>query len=279
MPADFKRNITIGCDPELFLQNEKGEIVSAHNLIPGSKAAPFKTKYGAIQVDGVAAEINTTPTDRYDYFNMYIRETLNDVQTRVPEHRLLFQPVAVFGKEYFDSLPDDVKLLGCDPDYNAWTGQVNPAPSCDTYMRTAAGHVHIGWTNVDNPMDESHFEDCRILAKQLDYCLGVYTLLWDNDSRRRQMYGRAGAFRSKTYGLEYRTPSNMWLRHESLWTQVFSMAYTAIDGLVSGQGKIFEDEFGDQVRKVIDGNDYEFVRDGQLKKTWHQYQRFDWPRW
>lgn len=280
MPSDLKRSITVGCDPEIFLSDSSGNVVSAHNLIPGTKARPYPTKYGAVQVDGVAAEINTTPTERWDVFQMYVRETMKELQAMVPKHKFEIKPCNIFNKEYFDTLPEETKLLGCDPDYNAWTGQVNPAPSAENkFLRTAAGHIHVGWTNVDNPMDETHFEDCRIVAKQLDYCLGVYTLLWDNDSRRRELYGRAGAFRPKKYGIEYRTPSNMWLRHDGLAGQVFNMAYTAVNGLISGDQIIFEDKFGDEARKVIDGNEYEFVRDGGLKRQWHQWQRFDWPRW
>ncbi len=279
MPAEPKRNITIGCDPEVFLADKSG-IVSAHNLIPGTKKIPHAVKYGAVQVDGLAAEINTEPTQRWDYFSMYVKTVMQELRNLAPKHELKIQPVHVFDEKYFKGLPDESKLLGCDPDYNAWTGLVNPAPTCSIpTMRTAAGHIHIGWTKVDNPMDETHFEDCRIVAKQLDYCLGVYTLLWDNDSRRRDLYGKAGAFRPKKYGIEYRTPSNMWLRHEHLYTHVFNMAYTAIEGLISGNSPVFEQKYGDAARRVIDENDYTFVRDGKLKNSWHQFQRFDWPRW
>ncbi len=58
------RPILIGCDPELFVFSEnKKKIVSAHDLLPGTKEEPFAVPCGAIQVDGVAAEFNITPAD------------------------------------------------------------------------------------------------------------------------------------------------------------------------------------------------------------------------
>ena len=41
--------------------------------------------------------------------------------------------------------------------------------------------------------------------------IGIYAQMWDGDHKRRQMYGAAGAFRPKTYGMEYRTLSNKWI--------------------------------------------------------------------
>ena len=47
----------------------------------------------------------------------------------------------------------------------------------------------------------------------MDYTLGLDSLLLDSDTRRRSMYGRAGSFRFKEYGIEYRTLSNFWIKN------------------------------------------------------------------
>ncbi len=38
--------------------------------------------------------------------------------------------------------------------------------------------------------------------------------MYDKDTERRGMYGKAGAFRPKPYGVEYRTLSNAWLSND-----------------------------------------------------------------
>ena len=47
----------------------------------------------------------------------------------------------------------------------------------------------------------------------LDMYLGLPSLIWDRDTKRRSLYGDFGAFRPKPYGLEYRVLSNAWLAH------------------------------------------------------------------
>ena len=60
-------------------------------------------------------------------------------------------------------------------------------------------------------MEPSHIEACRIMVKSMDVLLGAGSCFYDKDRKRRQLYGKAGAFRPKAYGVEYRSLSNAWL--------------------------------------------------------------------
>ena len=51
----FGQEILIGCDPEVAVVDEKGELVSAHGLIKGTKDNPQLVKNGMVQVDGAIA--------------------------------------------------------------------------------------------------------------------------------------------------------------------------------------------------------------------------------
>lgn len=219
-------SLTIGADPELFVYNSKTQkYVSAHDLFPGSKYDPFMTAKGAVQVDGVAAEFNIAPADEVEKFIENIQHTtsLMKMMLKNKDLSLVAEPVAYFDQEYFDALPDDAKALGCTPDFNAWTEKVTPTPSTNEPFRTGSGHIHLGFTedSVD-PNEPSHFHDCCEIVKQLDAVLYIPSHAWDQDTKRRSLYGKMGAFRPKPYGCEYRVLSNRWVSDPDLMEWIFA---------------------------------------------------------
>ena len=252
------RNFTIGCDPEIFLV-ESGPIrsgFSAVGVCPGTKAAPWGVNGGAVQVDGMALEVNVHPSRTRGEFKTNITNVLTDLKTFVPEGVMLDMgnPYMEFDPAYLAIQPPEAIELGCEPDYNGWTGDVNPRPNATVNFRTAAGHIHIGWeANEKDPYgNKEHFQLCCDMAKQMDYYVGIYSLLWDPDNRRRALYGGAGAFRAKSYGFEYRTPSTAWLASEELQDFVFDASMKAVIDFFDGDRPA--DIFGDEARKIIDEN-------------------------
>lgn len=263
MPSDVSiPTITVGCDPELFVSDGQ-KIVSAHAFIPGSKASPFSVASGAVQPDGVAAEFNTVPAFNGGEMRTHCQTVLQQLKGYLPSgHKLVIEPVAFFDEEVWKTIPKEVQVLGCNPDFNAWTGEANPVPNDpDEFpkMRTASGHIHLGWTKDQDPKDAMHFEDCRVVAKQLDYWVGLWTLLFDPDDRRRKMYGRAGAFRPKPYGIEYRTPSNMWLKSSSLMEWIGDASIKALVRVFTGQ--LMEEKYGDLAQTIINENNFFWYED------------------
>lgn len=229
--------ITIGCDPEVFVKDRNGEFVSAHGMIPGTKQNPHRVPCGAVQVDGNALEFNIDPASTANQFVTNIKTVYAQLRQMVPGFNLAIEPTAVFDKAYWDRLPDAAKELGCDPDFCAWDGKVNDRPKTDEPFRTAAGHIHIGWYPEGEYVDVgdySHFEDCCTVAQQLDCYVGVFSTMWDTDQKRRSLYGKAGCFRPKPYGIEYRTLSNAWLKSEELMVWVFNQTQKAMDDLENG---------------------------------------------
>lgn len=225
----------VGCDPEVFVRNpNSGQFVSAHNMIKGDKKNPFKVPDGAVQVDGMALEFNIDPAEDAGQFVRNVKSVYNTLQGMVPGYELVNHPFVDFGEEYMKTQPEEAKELGCDPDFNAWTSLENPRPDGERSFRTAAGHIHIGWTEDMDVSDPSHFQDCIEVAKQMDWALGVPSLLWDQEDRRRSMYGNWGAFRPKPYGCEYRTLSNAWLNSEALMEHIFNTVQLAMNDLAGG---------------------------------------------
>ena len=110
------------------------------------------------------------------------------------------------------------RVFGCEPDYNAWTGEVNPKPHCDNpNLRSAGGHIHVE-TDLDR----------RAVIQAMDLFLGVPSVLMDKGEERRKLYGAAGSYRSKPYGVEYRTLSNFWIFDEKLIKWVWNNTEEAL---------------------------------------------------
>lgn len=217
-------DILVGADPELFAFDKKlGQYVSVHNLLEGDKKNPLPVKDGAVQVDGTAAEFNITAAASEEQFLNRIavvhQQIESIIQKRNPNIVLVSQPWVEYPMDYWKTIPEFNKVLGCDPDYNAYTGQANPRPDPDKIgrpsLRTGSGHVHIGWRKPDDNMNPVHLEDCKTVVKALDkFLLPAIEKHFDNDKVRRELYGKPGAFRPKPYGVEYRVLSNAWVGNE-----------------------------------------------------------------
>lgn len=214
---------TIGSDPEVFLRDKEGNLVSSIGLLGGTKKKPVATPHGFIQEDNVTAEFNSRPASSLDEFienHRLIIQDLNDIL--VP----LDLSVDISGSALFsDELLSHPKarIAGCEPDYNAWTrGRNIPTSYEDTNMRAAGGHLHIGFERAaTDPVSRLAF------TKALDLELGLPSVILDPDYARREMYGKAGSHRPKFLtkdgfdGIEYRVLSNFWLKSEGLLRFVY----------------------------------------------------------
>lgn len=246
-------DILVGADPEVFMF-QNGKAVSAFGAIQGTKDNPFKVKDGAVQVDGMALEFNIDPAMSAEQFKENIRSVMRQLQEMVPGYELNPVPVAHFGFDYINTQPKEAVELGCNPDFNAWyDGQPNPKPDAAMPFRTGAGHVHIGWTNKADIYDPDHRNACIMVIKQMDYYLGLGSLLFDADNQRRQMYGAPGAFRYKPYGCEYRVLSNAWLKDDNLIRWVFDRTVQGVNKLYEGDAAY--NEYGALACGVIKSND------------------------
>jgi hypothetical protein len=231
---------------------KKGVYVSAHNMVPGTKENPHPVDNGAVQVDGMALEFNIHPAGSRQEFVHNMGSVMKQLKAMCPGYRLVADPVAEFGKAYMDEQPEEAKELGCDPDYNAWRmGRENPRPDGDADFRTGAGHIHIGLWSPDIVV-KNHYHIAIELVKQLDFYLGLPSLVYDKDTRRRELYGAAGAYRIKPYGVEYRVLSNKWVSSVRLQQWVYDNTLDAIANLKMGNN--LAERYG-SVQQMINRSD------------------------
>jgi len=255
--------LKIGADPELFCFDKKSNnFISAHTFFPGTKENPFPVQDGALQLDGLAAELNIDPVTNSSDFVTVLESVINTAKKFLPEGvELVAKPSVVFNKEYYDkTIPEINKRLGCTPDFNAWAfGAQNEMPLIETpSLRAAGGHLHLGWTEgKDYETDQEHRTRCIEVVRQLDCCVGLQCLSWDTDDDRRKLYGKAGAMRFKSYGVEYRTPSNDWLSSQEKMKRVFELTKKAYDDMEKGIPYFI----------LVDDNIEEIINTGNRKKA------------
>jgi hypothetical protein len=89
------------------------------------------------------------------------------------------------------------------------------------------GHIHVGY---NNPSSKTNLE----IVKTMDLFLGVPSIILDTDTERRKLYGKAGAFRNKAYGVEYRVLSGFWITNDSLMEFAFNNTMNAIKFINDG---------------------------------------------
>ncbi len=250
--------VQLGSDPELWVV-EDGKVICADGIIKGTKAKPHPVDMGAIQVDGFAVEYNTDPASTLVQWEYNHRTVQQALLASIGENRVLgYAATAFFDEEAFNEAPDEAKILGCEPDYNAWTGRTNDTPDNTNMFRTAGGHIHIQFTKDADINCPHHLLDCYALVKALDLWLGIPSVLMDGDIDRRKMYGGAGAFRPKSYGLEYRTLSNFWTKTPQLRAWAFNNTLSSINWIIKKENFKY---LGSGIERVIATDNRKDARD------------------
>jgi hypothetical protein len=198
----------LGADPEVFLQDQQGKLISVIGYINADKWNPLQIPDMAqgftLQEDNVALEYGIPPAASAEEFVQHIRSVMQRSKDWLPNLSFSNLACAVFPEDQMQH--PAAHMFGCEPDFNAWTKDINPKPRPPhPLMRSAGGHVHIE-TNMDA------FD----VVRRCDLYLGVAASLMDKDSLRKELYGKAGACRPKPYGVEYRTLSNFWIFEDRL---------------------------------------------------------------
>lgn len=211
--------VLVGCDPEYFI-TDGYDFYPACGHLPGTKYEPYEVEDGTVQVDGLAFEMGIKPARNADEFVNRIKKVHGQMNEMVhkafsKEHYICTVPFVKFDKEVFEALPQEYKVLGCLPDYTSdGEQQVPPEGLENEPFRTASGHVHIGWTQDQDPQDPEHIDECMKTARI--HGVGAFfkptTML---EHKRLKYYGSHNAFRPKPYGVELRAPSNRWLSKET----------------------------------------------------------------
>jgi hypothetical protein len=245
-------NVKRGADPELFLRSIQGNIpVTSIGLIGGSKEEPRQLGGGyALQEDNVAVEFNIPPADNKEQFVASLQYVLGYLEQELTPKGLKLDIVPTMEFTEEDLAHPQAQRLGCDPDHNAWTLRENPRPVAPPTLRSSGGHLHIGYDNPD------HDTSIKIIKAHDLFC-GVASVMYDNDTRRRSIYGKAGAHRIKPYGVEYRTLSNYWIKTPELMEWVYNQSEKAIEFV--NKGNKITDKWAKKIIRCINTGDKDLL--------------------
>ena len=216
----FSDQFRFGADPEVFLRDRRGNLVTAREAgVPGTKARPYDLGDGfAVQMDGLAMEFNTPVVDRLSDLQEVARQGLHRCLDLLGDKSLSVNPIitANFKKTAWDSIPDGDKILGCEPSFGMRGGIIRTR--CPARSRYVGGHIHISWgEGLDTQPGSNHDKDCQFL---LQYLTGLPTSC-RGESRYYSGYGKNN-YRPKHYGMEWRSPSSKWVFHGPTWNYVAS---------------------------------------------------------
>lgn len=241
----------LGSDPEVFLFDpQTNQHVSVIGLIKADKWNPLQIgdmpEGFTLQEDNVSLEFGIPPAASADQFVLHIQKVMERSKSWLKRdgRQLDFSKLSctIFPKE--EMKHPMAHIFGCEPDFNAWSGEANtkPAPPHE-HMRSAGGHIH-----VETNKDPVH------VVKMMDLFLSVPAVLMDEGVERKQLYGKAGAHRPKPYGVEYRSLSNFWIFDPKLIRWAWKQTERALNSSIN------VDEYANYIQIAVNENEKMMAR-------------------
>jgi hypothetical protein len=235
MAATLKQPIVdMGCDPELFIRDTAtGRIVASEEALARVPSPSIYSKGVLVVPDGVQAEIHPGHGSCMSGVSQQLAHAIMHWGSELLKKglRLDFTQTIELSEEEFEKLPAKSRVLGCMPSFNIYEPDSQLGVDGSTYRkRSCGGHVHMGFLNPTTPENHPWKTRRADFVPLLDVLCGNTFVLIDRDplaAERRKVYGRAGEYRLPDHGLEYRTPSNFWLKSFPLANFVLQMCRSA----------------------------------------------------
>lgn len=194
-------DILIGTDIEFPVISRKlGKLIAASRTgCSGTKGSPLQLPTGGVEIDNVSLELTFPPCSSASEFGDKLRAHMAAVEEYY-DVILVSSDSMLYPEEELDQ--PAAREFGCDPDMNVYTKKLQiPNPdSRKGNLRSFGGHIHIGADMTEQSM---------VIA--MDFFVGAWCVARGFDTPdRKTLYGLAGSYRRKPYGIEYRTVGNRW---------------------------------------------------------------------
>lgn len=234
----------LGSDPELVIFDKKlDRIIPSNGLVKGTKDKPFRLTHGTVQLDGTATEIGPDAGRTASEFIKNIKSVVQEVRQMLDD----IEPdrYELRCGQLVRYHPDDVKDIcptsfdvGCSAEYS-----ISHCPVTSQYslleIRSSGkissdavpigGHLHLGFCEGVSITDSLHLYDCKTLTDYFRECTSYLPRL---NRQRYSVRPTQNPVRIKTYGVEYRAPSSLWLADNKLSKLMFDAYYASMKSVL-----------------------------------------------
>lgn len=248
---------TVGSDPEIFVEDAKGNLIPAFKFLPGkTKPKVYNTQNTAqtLYWDGFQAEFTIYPQTCLAYMVDGLRAGLGAVLHEARKYdkgaKLSTATVVEIPSDFLKNAEPDEVALGCDPSFNIYKMAGQPVPDGrELPMRFAGGHVHLGNGSLKTRATD--------VIGAIDMLVGIPSVgifeHWDSPVRRKY-YGLPGEHRIPSYGVEYRVLSNAWLRHPALAHLTFDLCRLGSNFGFKGFHSLWKGNPADVPQIIVEGD-------------------------
>ncbi len=279
-----------GTDPEVFIVDGNLSCVPPASLRE-DHGFQFLDEITLVQEDdykiiedGAATEINVDPSNNIDILYDRIARAIEGVRKFASDTfglGIKVSPAVQFDTEKFwNERGEEFRscvMFGCDPDLDIYSGEYSPEIAADEVPeRFGGGHIHMQAPENDNDLFENTY---YYTTRLMDILVGSTAVAIKRDDselikeelKRLQYYGRPGKIRLQNYptgvkGIEYRTPSNFWIKDKTsanllltLMNSVFNLSQHPADA-----SKILESNWHINVPRDILSFDQRLCRETSL---------------
>lgn len=248
-------SLFIGSDPEFFVLN-KNKPVSAISVLNCGKDERIDLGNNIkVFYDNVLLEMNINPSNSC----AGLISSIQDALYRVAQHisPFVIEPIASMNFPESELKHPDARVFGCSPEFDAYEMCVVPPNHEATQLpfRSGGGHIHLGYSKEEFPLiapikddDTTERDWGRIwVVRMMDLFVGIPALFVDHDptsAARRKLYGKCGSHRPKDYGVEYRAPSNFWLKSPKLVKLIYNLSDFVVNFVRENKHmSLWEDEY------------------------------------
>jgi hypothetical protein len=227
---------TFGSDPEFFVMKD-GAFKSAIFVLGKDKDDPYEIEGHKFYYDNVLAEIAIKPAQSPGEAVCFVRNALKSLSFLVSPY--CFVRIAFADFPARELTHPDARKVGCKSEWCAYdiTEKYGPIWTIKHgCQRTAGGHIHLGGSA--SSLHEGHGQ--LAIIRMLDLFLSVPLVMIDRimeAKRRRDYYGQAGRHRCPAHGIEYRTPSNLWLGSPQLVEFTYDICKWVVEFVEEGGHK------------------------------------------
>lgn len=235
-PEVFAEDVSGLCIPPVLLRDNGLQTFGFADKDAKNPRHPmfYKDELVTIHEDGAAFEFTLKPsTNPLDYYNIY-EHGLDVLGNLLKPYNLsvFTKPAIKFDSQILavNGVIDVYRLFcvrfGCDKDINVYTGdESKDFDATQVNYRFGGGHIHI------SPIEHKH---SGVFTRLADILMGntfIFNTPFPEEEKMRQnYYGVPGKIREQFYpggitGIEYRVPSNSWLKD----LDTVKMMFKAID--------------------------------------------------